>query len=123
MTTPTCTRTSGGNRVSSVILRFWYPVPLVSKLNRKILEKGNGACQKCQKCQKGGNLSWGQGGNCRSVPANEYNYRNVCGMRGDITERSLMSWNDEQEAEELATHGSFGVLTAKRGTFVGYGTG
>ena len=68
-------------------------------------------------------LSWGQGGNCRSVPANEYNYRNICGMRGDIAERLLMSWNHEQEAEELATHGFFGVSTAKCVTFISYGTG
>ena len=61
---------------------------------------------------------------CRTlVPANEYNYQNVCGMHGDIVESSLISWNDEQEAEELATHGSFGVSTAKHITFVVYGTG
>jgi len=95
----------------------------VSKLNRKILEKGNGACQKCQKCQKGGELSRGQGGNCRSVPADEYNYQNICRMHGDIAERSPMSWNDEQEAEELATCGSFGISITKHVTLVGYGTG
>jgi len=28
-------------------------------------------------------------------------------------ERLMMSWNDEQKAKELATRGSFGVLTTK----------
>ena len=44
-------------------------------------------------------------------------------MHGDIAERSAMSWNDEQEAEELAICGSFGVLTAKCNAFISYGTG
>ena len=69
--------------------------------------------------KKGSKLSRGQGGNCQSVLADEYNYQNVCGMHGDIAEISLMSWNDEQEAEELATCGSFGVSTTKCNTFVG----
>ena len=56
------------------------------------------------------------------MPADEYIYRNVRRMHGDIVER-LMSWNDEQEAKELATCGSFGVLTVKCNTFVSYGTG
>jgi hypothetical protein len=44
-------------------------------------------------------------------------------MHGDIAERSPMSRNDEQEAEELVARGSFDRSTTKRVTFVGYGTG